>query len=158
MSKPKIIFLFLFLSLNSIAQVNSKILGKSYWLSQNENSEFFKSDTVEIISFSPLKSEKDKWNESKFKSELNDNKDFVELSFKSNHRLKFSTINIDTWEVSEFKGNQVWQFNEKKQTINLKFKALDLNFKIINLKYEIVKSRFSSENIKLVKIKLLKIK
>ena len=95
---------------------------KTEWFADNENRNFYVSDTIELTRILKLKNENEKLNETYIKLERNENGDITELNFKSSGSLLVEDLNVENWDNTKLVGKWKWKFDSKGQILNLYFK------------------------------------
>ena len=59
-----------------------------------------------------------KLNNGLIKTEQNENKDFTDLEFKRNGKLKMTDTSIENWTETEHLGKWKWKFNSDKNVLS----------------------------------------
>lgn len=111
-----IILLSVGLSAQSLTRSDFK---KTDWFADNENQNFYQSDTITLTRILKFNSENDKLNETYIKLQQNGNGDITELTFKSSGKLVVEDLNVENWTNSKLVGKWKWRFDSKNQVLNL---------------------------------------
>lgn len=101
---------------NEIKSINFK---KTEWFTNNDNKNFFKADTITIYKVLNRKEEFVKSSEQLIKVEQNDNKDFTDLKFKRNGKLKIIDTSVENWTETENLGKWKWEFIDEKSILKI---------------------------------------
>jgi|TARA_R100000479_G_scaffold176508_1_gene131574 hypothetical protein len=131
-----ILILSLALGLNAQDLIKSDFK-KTEWFVDNENRNFYESDTILLTRILTLNSEVKKPNEIYIKLEKNHNGDITELNFKKSGKLIVKDLNVENWSVTKLVGKWKWKFDPEKQTLKLYFKRkLRLSFRVESIDKE----------------------
>ncbi|CAM3543336.1 hypothetical protein [Aequorivita lipolytica] len=98
-----------------IRNINFK---KTEWFTNNSNKDFFKSDSITLYKILNKKDEFVKLSSGIIKTEQNENKDFTDLEFRRNGKLKMTDTNIENWTETEHLGKWKWEFNNDKNVLS----------------------------------------
>ncbi len=98
-----------------IKRINFK---KTEWFTNNHNRNFHKSDSITLYKILNKKDEFIKLNSGLIKAEQNENKDFTDLEFKRNGKLKMNDTSIKNWTETEHLGKWKWMFNNDKNILS----------------------------------------
>ena len=130
---------------------------KTEWFANNENRNFYESDSIELIRIMRFEFDNEKLNDVYIKIERNQNRDITELNFKRSGKLIVEDLNVENWSVSKLVGNWKWKFDSKKQILNLFFKRkLHLSFRIESKKKE--KTVWNETEMELLVLNLIRLK
>ena len=99
-----------------IKSINFK---KTEWFTNNEKKNFFKSDSISLYKILNKKDEFVKLNNGLIKTKQNENKDFTDLEFKRNGKLKMTDTSIENWTETEHLGKWKWKFNSDKNGLSV---------------------------------------
>ncbi len=120
--KVFLFFLLLLFSFNLASQNLSKSdLRKSIWLTDNKDSVFYRSETINIISILKSRISLNKKERISILYDYLNNWDKTELQFKSLGRARILDHDGDGY-VTRFKDNWRWKFSKKEQEISIFFK------------------------------------
>ena len=120
--KVFLFFLLLLYSFNLASQNLSKSdLRKSIWLTDNKDSVFYRSETINIISILKSRISLNKKERISILYDYLNNWDKTELQFKSLGRARILDHDGDGY-VTRFKDNWRWKFSKKEQEISIFFK------------------------------------
>ena len=95
---------------------------KTEWFADNENRNFYESDTITLTKILKFNNGNDKLNETYIKLQQNENGDITELNFKKSGKLIVEDLNVENWTNSKLVGKWKWKLDTKNQIINLYFK------------------------------------
>jgi len=93
-----------------IKSINFK---KTEWFTNNEKKDFYNSDSINLYKILNSKDDFVQLNDGLIKSEQNKNKDFIDLKFKRNGKLKLTYTNIQNWTETEHLGNWKWKYDNE---------------------------------------------
>ena len=132
------LFLFISFKPDTIAQTLSKTDFKNeVWFVNNENNNFYKSDTIKLLKILKLNNENEKLNKTSIKLDKNKNRDITELHFRKNGKLVIGNLSVKNWDVSKLVGKWKWKFCSEKQTLNLYYNTkLKFSFLFISKNQE----------------------
>jgi len=106
---------------------------RTNWFANNENQNFYKSDSISLFRILNLNTENEKLNETYIKLQYIGDKDMTQLNFKRNGKLEVEDLNVENWTNSKLVGKWKWEFDSNTQIINLFFKRkLHSSFKIVS--------------------------
>lgn len=156
--KNTILILILTFTLGLQAQELTKSdFKKTEWFANNENRNFYESDSIELIRILRFEFDNKKLNDVYIKIERNQNRDITELNFKRSGKLIVEDLNVENWSVSKLVGNWKWKFDSKKQILNLFFKRkLHSSFRIKSKKKE--KIIWNESELELLVLNLIRVK
>ena len=119
---------------------------KTDWFANNENQNFYESDTVTLIRILKFNNENDKLNETYIKLQRNENRDITELNFRSGGKLIVEDLNVENWTNSKLDGKWKWKFDSKNQILNLFFnQKLHSSFRIESKEKDSIVWKFEHE-------------
>lgn len=95
-------------------EIKSLKFKKTEWFTNNENINFFKADSITIYKILNKKDDFVKLANNRIKIEQNENKDYTNLEFKRNGKLKITDTNIENWTETIHLGKWKWQFDNEK--------------------------------------------
>ena len=131
----KITHLFIFLvSIGLSAQSLTKSdFKKTEWFANNEQSNFYKADTISLLRILESPREDEDLNKTFVRLQINKQKDIKELKFKGSGRLKLENLNVENWTVTEFESKCKWKFDPDNQILNIYIgKDLFYSFKVVS--------------------------
>lgn len=138
---------------------------KTEWFADNENQNFYTSDTISLTQILQFNSENEKLNATYIKLQQNNNGNITELNFKSSGILTVENLNVENWDVSKIIGKWKWKFDSKNQILNLYYnRKLRHSFRIDSKKNDslIWKSEYdnkkSESKVDLLILRLTRIK
>jgi hypothetical protein len=129
---------------------NSQNLTKSdfyntEWFANNDENNFYKSDTVSLIRITNFNTQNDKWNEVYIKLDYNNQQDIIDLDFNKNGVLKTKVLDVSTWNDVFIKSRKHWRFDEKGQYLKLySARKLYAKFRIINKLSDSIQRNYES--------------
>ena len=130
---------------------------KTEWFADNENRNFYKSDSIQLMQILRCKVENVKLNDVYIKIERNQNNDITELNFKRSGKLIVEDLNVENWSVSKLVGNWKWKFDSKKQILNLLFeRKIHSSFRIESKNKE--KTIWNESELELLVLNLIRLK
>lgn len=91
---------------------------KTEWFTNNENINFFKADSITLYKILNGKDDFVKLSNNRIKIEQNENKDYTNLEFKGNGKLKITDTNIENWTETVHLGKWKWKFDNEKSLLN----------------------------------------
>ena len=116
-----------------VKEIKSINFKKTEWFTNNNDKNFFKSDSITLYKILNKKDEFVKLNNGLIKTEQNKNKDFTTLEFKRNRKLKIIDTNIENWTETEHLGKWKWKFNNEKNELSFYLnKKLYSTFNIVS--------------------------
>jgi len=156
--KKTILILILTFTIGLKAQELTKSdFKKTEWFANNENRNFYESDSVNLIRIMRFKFDNEKLNDVYIKINRNQNRDITELNFKRSGKLIVEDLNVENWSVSKLVGNWKWKFDSKKQILNLFFnRKLHSSFGIDSKKKE--KTIWNDSEFELLVLNLIRLK
>jgi len=98
-----------------IKSINFK---KTDWFTNNNDKNFFKSDSITLYKILNKKDEFVKLSSGLIKTEQNENKDFTDLEFRRNGKLKMTDTSIENWTETEHLGKWKWKFDNDKNVLS----------------------------------------
>ena len=120
---------------------------KTEWFANNENRNFYESDTITLIRILTFNNENDKLNETYIKLQQNENRDITELNFKNSGKLIVEDLNVENWVNSKLVGKWKYKFDSKNQVLNLYFnRKLNSSFRIESKKNDSIIWKFEHNN------------
>jgi len=102
-----------------VKEIKSINFKKTEWFTNNNDKNFFKSDSITLYKILNKKDEFVKLNNGLIKTEQNKNKDFTNLEFKRNRKLKMTDTSIENWTETEHLGKWKWKFDNDKNILSL---------------------------------------
>ena len=113
-----------------IKSINFK---KTKWFTNNNDKNFYKSDSITLYKILNKMDEFVKLNNGLIKTEQNENKDFTDLEFKRSGKLKLTDTSIENWTETEHLGKWKWKFNNEKNELSFYLdKKLYSSFNIVS--------------------------
>lgn len=97
-----------------IKSINFK---KTEWFTNNEKKNFYKSDFVNLYKILNRKDDFVQSSNGLIKTEKNKNKNFTDLKFKRNGKLKLTDTNIENWTETEHLGNWKWKYDNENHIL-----------------------------------------
>jgi hypothetical protein len=91
---------------------------KTEWFTNNHNTNFHKSDSITLYKILNKKDDFVKLNNGLIKTEQNENKNFTDLEFKRNGKLKMTDTRIEHWTEAQHLGKWKWKFNNDKNILS----------------------------------------
>ncbi|PHR46998.1 MAG: hypothetical protein COA32_08735 [Fluviicola sp.] len=159
MNKLILIIITLVFFINVSGQTFSKKdFVKTDWFTENNDSLFFVSDTIQLIQYTNYGSESAKGQYAEYEMKYFDHGDYLKFSFKRFGQFKYrGTYNNykNFVPIAEF----TWKFDKRKQVLKV-FKEKQLQFKLKPISNEQIKieSRFAGQDLLTTnKLTLLKI-
>jgi len=156
--KNTILILILIFTIGLNAQDLTKSeFKKTEWFANNENRNFYESETIKLIRIQKFKFDKEKLNEVYIKIERNENKNITELNFKRSGKLIVEDLNIENWDVTKLVGKWKWKFDSKRQILKLFFnRKLHSAFRIESKNIE--KSMWNESELELLVLNLIRLR
>lgn len=156
--KNAILFLILIFTIGLKAQnFNKSDFKKTEWFADNQNRNFYESDTIILTRILSFNNEKEKLNEIYIKLQKNENGDITELNFKNCGKLIVQDVYVENWSYTKFVGKWKWKFDSKKQILNIYFKRkIHSSFRVESKKRERI--IWNKSEIDLIDIYLIRLK
>ncbi|WP_439483672.1 hypothetical protein [Cyclobacterium plantarum] len=130
--KNTILILILIFTIELKAQdLTISDFNKTEWFADNENRNFYESDTVSLLRILKFNNENDKLNELNIKLQKNNNRDITQLEFKSSGRLNIQDLYVESWIETLINDEWKWKFDSVNQILELYQKGeIHSSFKI----------------------------
>lgn len=139
-------------------EIKSIHFKKTEWFTNNEKKDFYKSDSLSLYKILNSKEEFVKLNLGLIKTEQNKNKDFTNLNFKRNGKLKITDTNIENWTETEHLGNWKWKYDDKNYILTFFLNnELYSRFKVVSQERDYLKWN-TDDKVHFYVIKLKRIK
>ena len=120
---------------------------KTEWFADNENGNFYVSDTISLIQILKFNNENDKLNEIYIKLQKNSNRDITQLEFKNSGRLNIQDLYVESWTETLINDKWKWKFEPKNQTLELHLKGkVHSSFRIESKKNDSIIWEFEHNN------------
>lgn len=138
-----------------IKSINFK---KTEWFTNNDDKNFFTSDSITLYKILNKKDGFVKLNNGLIKTEQNENKDFTNLEFKRSGKLKLTDTNIENWTETEHLGKWKWTFNNEKNELSFYLnKKLYSTFNVVSQKRDYINWN-ENDKVQFYVLKLEKVK
>jgi len=113
-----LVFILAFSSCKAQDLTNSDF-NKTNWFANNDNRNFYESDTISLIRILKFNNENDKLNELNIKLQKNNNRDLTLMEFKSSSRLNIQDLFVESWTETLINDEWKWKFDSKNQILEL---------------------------------------
>ena len=149
MNKIGILILILTFNFCKAQNLKQSDFNKTEWFADNDNRNFYESDTISLIRILKFNNENDKLNELYIILQKNNNLDITQLEFKLSGRLKIQDLYVESWIETLINDEWEWKFNSKNQILELYKKGeIHSSFRIDSKKKDSIIWKFEHNKIK----------
>ena len=139
-------------------EIKSINFSKTEWFTNNEKQNFYETDSVSLYKILNRKEDFVKLNSGLIKSEQNKNKNFTDLNFNRNGKLRITDTNIENWTETEHLGKWKWKYDDKNYILTFFLNnELHSKFKVVSQERDYLKWN-TDDKVYLYVIKLKRIK
>lgn len=143
-----LIFILTFCSCKAQNLTNSDF-NKTHWFADNDNRNFYESDTISLIRILKFNNENDKLNELYIKLQKNNNRDLTLMEFKNSGRLNIQDLFVESWTETLINDKWEWKLDSKNQILELYQKGeIHSSFRIVSKQNDNIIWKFEHNEIK----------
>jgi len=138
-----IFLLFAIVGKGNSQQINKKDFNDTDWFVNNENDNFYKSDTITMVKIIKYNTYQDELNSLYIKLKYNNHKDLTQITLKKNGLAEIVNLHVQSWTDSRFNFKWEWKFSPKKNDFSLYNKhELYSKFRIFSIEKDTIISDY----------------